>query len=66
MGFQLYWKDDGKGPPEKEEKEALCVQLLRQGAAFLLAVFLRVRDLQSLYGREFMGAYLQWGELAMP
>jgi hypothetical protein len=50
MGFELYWKEDGIGDPEKKEKEALCVQLLRRTTSFLLAMFLRVRDLQPLYG----------------
>jgi hypothetical protein len=41
------------------------MQLLRQGAAFLLDLPLWVSDLQRLHGRKLMGAHLQRRQLAV-
>ncbi len=41
------------------------MQLLREGAAFLLDLLLRFPDLQHLHGGEPVGAHLQRGQLAV-
>jgi hypothetical protein len=59
-------KRKGASKQEKNQEGSLYVQLLRQEAALLLDLSLRVPDLQHLHGGEPVGHDLQRGELAVP
>ncbi|MDY7038019.1 MAG: hypothetical protein SV375_17885 [Thermodesulfobacteriota bacterium] len=51
---------------EKTKKTRVSVQLLWEKTTLLLDMSLRISNLQHMYGRKFVGVYVQWNQLAVP